>query len=70
MGKIRNIIWTGYNGGSRGGAPEGRKFFKKIFEICNVKLKKLITFQKLHDFLHGSGQKLKNNRKFSPTPRR
>ena len=31
-GKIRNIIWTGYNGGSWGGAPPPRQ--KKFQEIC------------------------------------
>ena len=39
MGKIRNIIFTGYNEGSGGRAPEGRKIFKKVVEIGNVKLK-------------------------------
>ena len=37
-------------GGSGAEPPEGRKFFKKSVEIGNVKLKNLITFQKLHEF--------------------
>ena len=48
-------------GGSGGGAPEAIKIFKKSVEIGNVKLKNLITCQKLHDFLHGVGQKYMTN---------
>ena len=38
MGKIKNLIWTCYNG-ARGGAepPEGRKNVRKFVEIGNVK---------------------------------
>ena len=54
MEKIRNIIWTDYNGGF------DRKAFKKFLEIGNEKFKKLTTFQKFHDFLRGFGQKYKN----------
>ena len=36
MEKLRNRIWTGYNGGS---SPEDRKIFKKFLEIGHVKLK-------------------------------
>ena len=60
----------GYNGGFEGGEPppEGRKGFKKIIEIGHVKLKKLITWQKFHEFfLRGFGQIYKNNLKFSTT---
>ena len=39
MGKIKNLIWTCYNGGGSGGggAPEVRKNFRKFVEIGNVK---------------------------------
>ena len=47
--------------------PEGRKIFKKFVEISHVKLINLLTFQKVHDFLQGFGQKYKNNWKFYPT---
>ena len=50
MGKIRNIMWTGYNGWVRGAErPEGRKIFKKSVEIGHVKLKNVITFHKLNE---------------------
>ena len=55
MGKIRNIIWTGHNGGF---VP--RKAFKKSVEIRNVKLKILITFQNCMNILQGFGKKYKN----------
>ena len=59
MGKIKNLIWTCYNGGSGGGAPEGRKNFRKFVEIGNVKFN---NFSKNSmKFLHGVGQKYKNN---------
>ena len=37
MRKIKNLIWTCYNGGLRGGDPRGRKNFRKFIEIGNVK---------------------------------
>ena len=50
MGKLRNIIWSGYNGGFWGRASrKGRKIFKKFIVISHVKLKNLITLQKFHE---------------------
>ena len=46
--------------GVRGRSPPKVYFFKKSVEIGNVKLKNLITFQKLHEVLHGFEQKYKN----------
>ena len=50
MGKLRNIIWSGYNGWFWGRASrKGRKIFKTFTVICHVKLKNLITLQKFHE---------------------
>ena len=42
-------------GGSGGGAPEGRKMFRKFVEICNMKFN---NFQKLHEFFARSWTKI------------
>ena len=57
-GKNNKLIWTGYSGGSGAEPAEGRKFFTKFVKIGNRKLKKLITFQKMHEFFERVWTKL------------
>ena len=58
MGQINNLIWTCCNGGLGAELPEGRKNFRKFVEIGNVKFN---DNKNCMNFLHGVGQKYKNN---------
>ena len=61
MGKIRKIIWTGYNRVRGQSSPKVEKF-SRYLSVLSCKIKKLNQFTKiLSIFWAGFGQKYKNN---------